>query len=98
MKASGNGTPETCASNLLRIVRGEVPYDRVRGRNGALVDQPNATDEAIADAEWLLETYEPRVNVESIEENPEAALSGDFSTLVNITRKEDEEEWQSSIS
>lgn len=92
MKAHGNGTPETCASNLLRIVRGEVPYDRVKGRDGALVDQPNATDEAVADIEWLMETYEPRVTVESVEENAEAALSGDFSTLVNIKRKEDEEE------
>ena len=90
MKAHGNGTPETCASNLLRIVRGEVPFDRVRGRDGALVDQPNATDEAIADAEWVLETYEPRVDVDSIEINPEAARAGDFSTLVNIGRKEDE--------
>ena len=91
MKAHGNGTPETCASNLLRIVRGEVPFDRVRGRDGALVDQPNATDEAIADAEWVLETYEPRVTVESIEASPEAAPTGDFSTLVHIKRKEDEE-------
>lgn len=92
MKAHGNGTPETCASNLLRIVRGEVPYDRVRGRDGSLVDQPNAVDEATADAEWVLETYEPRVTVESVEEHPEAVSSGDFSTLVNIKRKEDEEE------
>ena len=92
MKAHGNGRPETCASNLLRIVRGEVPYDRVRGRDGALVDQPNVTDEAVADAEWLLENYEPRVEVESIEANPEAALSGDFSTLVNIKKKEEDEE------
>lgn len=92
MKAHGNGTPETCASNLLRIVRGEVPYDRVRGRDGALVDQPNATDEAVADAEWVLETYEPRVDVEGIEANPEALLSGDFATIVNIARKEDDEE------
>lgn len=91
MKAHGNGTPETCASNLLRIVRGEVPYDRVRGREGALIDKANATDEATADAEWLLETYEPRVTVESVEANPEAAQTGDFSTLVNIQRKEDEE-------
>lgn len=90
MKAHGNGAPETCASNLLRIVRGEVPFDRVRGRDGALVDQPNATDEAIADAEWLLETYEPRVTVETIEAGGEA-LTGDFSTLVNIARKEEEE-------
>ena len=92
MKAHGNGTPETCASNLLRIVRGEVPYDRVRGRDGALIDQPNATDEAIADAEWLLETYEPRVAVESVEAIAAAAITGDFSTLVNIKRKEEEEE------
>lgn len=91
MKAHGNGTPETCASNLLRIVRGEVPFDRVRGRDGALVNQPNVTDEATADAEWVLETYEPRVTVESIETSPEAVDSGDFSTLVNIKRKEDEE-------
>ena len=92
MKAHGNGRPETCASNLLRIVRGEIPYDRVRGRDGALVDQPNATDEAVADAEWLLSTYEPRINVEEIDITPEAVLSGDFSTLVNIKRKEEEEE------
>lgn len=92
MKAHGNGTPETCASNLLRIVRGGVPFDRVRGRDGDLIDQPNATDEAIADAEWLLETYEPRVAVESAEAIVEAAITGDFSILANIKRKEEEEE------
>lgn len=92
MKAHGNGAPEVCASNLLRIVRGEVPFDRVRGRDGALVDQPNATDEAAADIEWLLETYEPRVTVESVQATAEAILTGDFDTLVNIKRKEDEEE------
>lgn len=91
MKAHGNGNPETCASNLLRIVRGEVPYDRVRGRDGALVDQPNATDEAAADAEWVLETYEPRVNAESITGSGEAAKNGEFALLVDIDRKEDEE-------
>ena len=92
MKAHGNGKPETCASNLLRIVRGEVPYDRVRGRDGALVDQPNAKDEAIADAEWVLETYEPRVSVESILADPAAIMTGDFSMIVNIERKEEEGE------
>lgn len=91
MKAHGNGNPETCASNLLRIVRGEVPYDRVRGRDGALVDQPNATDEAVADAEWVLETYEPRVNAESITGSDEAVKNGEFALLVDIDRKEDEE-------
>lgn len=98
MKAHGNGTPETCASNLLRIVRGEVPYDRVRGRDGTLVDQPNATEEALADAEWVLQTYEPRIDVESMEANPEALLSGDLAMIANIVRKEDEEPWANSIS
>jgi phage baseplate assembly protein W len=79
-------------------VRGEVPYDRVRGREGALVDQPNTSEEAIADAEWVLQTYEPRVDIESIEANPEAAFSGEFSMLVNIKRKEAEEEWPTSTS
>lgn len=92
MKAHGNGSPETCASNLLRIVRGEVPYDRVRGRDGALVDQPNATDDAVADAEWVLETYEPRVDAESITGSGEAVKNGEFALLVDIDRKEDEEE------
>lgn len=92
MKAHGNGSPETCASNLLRIVRGEVPYDRVRGRDGALVDQPNATDDAVADAEWVLETYEPRVDAENITGSGEAVKNGEFALLVDINRKEDEEE------
>jgi hypothetical protein len=73
-------------------VRGEVAYDRVRGRDGALVDQPNATDEAVADAEWVLETYEPRVDAENIIGSGEAVKNGEFALLVDIDRKEDEEE------
>ena len=91
MKAYGNGSPETCASNLLRIVRGEVPYDRVKGRDGSLIDRANVTDEATADAEWLLETYEPRVTVEDVDTTAEVPRSGEFATLVNFKRKEDEE-------
>ena len=88
MKAHGNGTPETCAENLLRIVRGEVPFDRVRGRDGSLVDKPNAEDEAVADAEWLLETYEPRITAKSVEVIAAEAITGDFSLIANIARKE----------
>lgn len=90
MKAHGNGNPETCASNLLRIVRGEVPFDRVRGRDASLIDRPDGAEDTLADIEWLLETYEPRVNIESAENVAEAALTGDYSALVNITRKEEE--------
>ena len=88
MKAHRNGAPETCAGNLLRIIRGEVPFDRVRGINGALIDKPNGIDEAVADAEWLLENYEPRVTCEGVEGVAEA-VPGEFSTLVTIKRKEE---------
>ncbi len=90
MRSTGNSSPDVCASNLLRIVRGEVPYDRVRGRDGRLIDQPNVTDEAQADAEWLLETYEPRVTVDNVEVMASNAANGDFYTMANITRKEGE--------
>ena len=43
MKSSGNGTPEQCAVNLLLITRGEVPYDRIKGRDASLVDAPIST-------------------------------------------------------
>lgn len=97
MKANGNGTPETCASNLLRIVRGEVPYDRVRGRDGALIDQPNAADEAMADAEWLLGEYEPRVEIADVSTDTGSAAGGDLGLLVNIKRKEQSGTWLNSI-
>lgn len=97
MKANGNGTPETCASNLLRIVRGEVPYDRVRGRDGALIDQPNAADEATADAEWLLGEYEPRVEIADVSTDTGSAAGGDLGLLVNIKRKEQSVTWLNSI-
>lgn len=88
MKASGNGLPEICAANLLRIVRGEVAYDRTRGRDGGLVDKPVTNIDAVADAEWVLEIYEPRVeaelNLADVDE-----LAGDFALLANIKRKED---------
>ena len=42
----------------------------------------------------MLKTYEPRVDVEEIKTNPEAALFGEFSTLVSVQRKEeDEDKW-----
>ena len=92
MRASGNGSPEVCAANLLRIVRGEVAYDRVRGVDGTLIDKPNATDQAEADPDWDLDTYSHRVESDSIASDPAAAFSGDFGMIVNIIqRKEDED-------
>ena len=40
MRASGNGRPEQCAANLLKITRGEVPYDRLKGLGTSAIDGP----------------------------------------------------------
>ena len=89
MKAHGNGNPETCAANLLRIVRGEIAYDRVRGRDPRLIDNPSSMVDAVADAEWLLENYEPRVEAD-LDLVGVTEPSVDLALLANITRKEAE--------
>ena len=56
MKASGNGAPEICVQNLLKTIRGEVPYERIKGIDRTLIDKPSetaATDLA-ADVEFLV--------------------------------------------
>lgn len=85
MKASGNGDPAQCVGNLLRIVRGEVPYERLKGLNVSLIDQPssNARQELIADAQWLIENYEPRINIDNINLTAELAKAGHFNIKVN---------------
>ena len=89
MKEQGNSLPEVCASNLLRLSRGEIPFDRLRGRNTALIDRPNATAEAQQDIEWLLENYEPRVNAADIA--IKLTSDADFSIFVNIEKRSADE-------
>ena len=57
---------------------------------GSLIDQPNAIDEAVADAEWVLETFEPRVDAEAFAADA-GTQTGNFKNIVGITpRKKDE--------
>lgn len=80
MRAKGNGDKGVCVQNLLAIVRGEVPYDRLRGLNSGIVDMAasDAVEEAKQTAEWVLETYEPRAIVQEIETVQTDAQSGNF--------------------
>lgn len=84
MKASGNGDKAVCVQNLLAIVRGEVCFDRLRGLDPRIVDRPaeNAVNDAINDARWELETYEPRAVVEEI-----AAVREDTDGGFRLTAK-----------
>ena len=86
MKASGNGKPEICVQNLLKTIRGEVPYERIKGIDRTLIDQPSETvgAELTADVEFLIETYEPRVGLSNVEYKGLAAEVGEFQIGANI--------------
>ena len=86
MKASGNGTPQTCVQNLLKTTRGEVPYERIKGIDRSLIDQPSETaaPELAAEVEFVVETYEPRVRLSSSDLVALVAQTGDFELRASI--------------
>ena len=90
MQSINNSNPAICVNNLIQIARGEVPYDRVKGVSFAQLDAPitSAGSDIIADAEEMLETYEPRADIESIELVPSDLENGHASLNVNIINKE----------
>lgn len=90
MRATGNGTPEVCANNLLRITRGEVPFERVKGLDPRMIDRPLGVvqNDIRQDAEWLLSTYEPRVTVNGINIEPETGASAGFVVTADVTETE----------
>lgn len=87
MKASGNGEPMQCVGNLLRMVRGECPYDRVKGMDPSLIDQPTeiAAPLVQAEAKWLIKTYEPRVNADHVDVSAISAQNGNFAINMDAT-------------
>jgi phage baseplate assembly protein W len=93
MLKSGNGEPQQCADNLLRTPRFSVPYERLKGIDGDLIDSPASTSpaEMAADAEWLLETYEPRAKINSIEAGDPDGV-GDFGITADISVNYNDEE------
>ena len=91
IKGSGNGNVETCVENLLKIVQGEVPYSRLKGIDGDLIDQPNASEELISDAEELIEEYEERASIDNISINAIVDSGGDFVLTASISETEIED-------
>ena len=74
MKASGNGAPEICVQNLLKTIRGAVPYERIKGIDRTLIDKPSET--------------EPRVQLSDSDLKALTAQTGDFelrASIENIT-------------
>ncbi len=77
MKASGNAAPETCVQNLLKTIRGEVPYERIKGIDRTLIHKPSGTaaNDLAADVESVVET----------DGSPACASSSDLVALVAQT-------------
>ena len=86
MRARGNGDAVVCANNLLRLTRGEVPYERIKGLDPRLVDRPESEVELEIqqDAEWLINTYEPRATTKGITIAGKDPADGGFAVTVNI--------------
>lgn len=90
MKRKGNGSPQQCIQNLLKIARGEVPFDRLKGVDPRLIGQPckTASPQLVSDVRWLLKTYEPRANTSKIDIIGLAAQVGDFELHVDTHIKQ----------
>ena len=87
MKASGNGDVALCVQNLLRIFRGENPYERIKGLNARSIDRPaiDAEAEVLQDAEWCIGTYEPRAKIEGLSVNSIDIVNGDIRVDALVT-------------
>lgn len=89
MKAKGNGAPQECVNNLLRLFRGEVPYERVKGLDPRMFDRPFVAADAQLrqDADWLVDTYEPRAEIKSISVAEHDTVNGRFSVTAEVENK-----------
>ncbi len=88
MKATGNGLPQQCVSNLLKLNQYEVPYARLKGMDSSIIDKPclTAKSQARNHAEWLISTYEPRVLINKIDVNTKS--DGSFEIVPDLLIKE----------
>jgi phage baseplate assembly protein W len=63
-----------------------VPYERLKGLSAGLIDRPSTTvtPAVIADVEWTLSTYEPRVDVDNVDIENLLTVEGQFGLNVGV--------------
>ena len=90
MVAKGNGDVKRCVQNLLRLFRGESPYERVKGLDPRMIDKPmsKVEPEIRQDAEWVIEIYEPRATINGITVSADDAVGGGFAIDADIAGRE----------
>lgn len=89
MLKSGNGEPLQCVENLMKTFRGEVPYERIKGLDAGNIDKPSSYIDAEieADARWIIETYEPRVEASEVIAVAVDMINGDFHLDATLKKK-----------
>lgn len=89
MRATGNGAPQVCVNNLLQLFRGEVPYERVKGLDPRMIDRPiSSSDTQLRqDADWLVDTYEPRAEIKTLTVAQADTANGGFTVTADIENK-----------
>ena len=92
MLSKGNGNAEVTSQNLVRTVRGEVPYDRIRGIDISYTDRPasEVKTNVVNDVFETFEDYEPRADVKNID--LQQAGDGSFNINLEIEKVEEQEE------
>lgn len=85
MLAHGNGDPRVCAMNLLKTVRGTVPYVRFKGIGTDVIDRPiSERFQAQAEAQEVIQQYEPRVRPTDAQVVPIDPKNGGMGLKVTI--------------
>ena len=89
MRAKNNSSIQVCTDNLLKTVKGEVPYSREKGIAKNIVDIPQemAQIKIITSADRCLGTYEPRIDIRNIVTR-NVSPDGNLSYVVNATANE----------
>lgn len=89
MRAKGNGDVGVCANNLLRIFRGENPFERVKGIDPRSIDKPveEAVAEVTEEATWCVNTYEPRAVLDGVSVEGLNAPGGEFTVTAHISEQ-----------
>lgn len=68
MRKKGNSDIQVCLDNLLKTIKGEVPYAREKGIKKNIVDLPSdaAKLQIVMSANECINDYEPRVDVRRV--------------------------------
>lgn len=87
MLSEGNGDVRVCAINLIRTMRGAVPYERFKGLDPTMIDKP-ITDGTMVypEIQRLLEIYEKRIDPNDINLVDINAEHGDLGVVVEARR------------